>query len=54
MTQAERKELKAGKHERIRMLLDNLRAKQPKSVLEDQLTMGEDVKGLTPSQETEG
>lgn len=43
MTQAERKEVKAGKRERLRKVIDDLRAKQPKTMFDDQVTRGEAV-----------
>lgn len=46
MTTAERK---AGKHERIKQLLDNLHVTQPKPVAEDQLPMGDIVEIPSPS-----
>ena len=39
MTPAERKAVKAGKHERIRKLLETLRPAQPKPMFDEQLMM---------------
>ena len=47
MTPAERRALKAGKHERIRKLLNNLRATPPATMVKEQQTPAEvlDVPG---------
>jgi hypothetical protein len=47
MTPAERKEIKAGKHERMRKLLDNIHASRPKPMFEDQLMVGEEQQSAT-------